>query len=347
MKAYQMVGWQQPPEFRDVSVPEPGTGQVLIKVGGAGACHSDLHVMEYPDGTLPYAMPFTLGHENAGWVEKIGPGVEGFSVGDPVAVYGPWGCGHCYNCRVGAEIYCHNAENVNSGAAGGGLGLDGGMAPYMLVQSSRFLVPLASLPPKEAAPLTDAGLTPYHAIKRSLPLLTPQATAVVIGVGGLGHLAVQILRALTSSQIVAVDIAEDKLALAAEVGADATAISNEDAPAKIAELTKGLGADLVLDMVGADATMAMAGQMAKKLGHLTVVGAAGGSLPFSFFGVPTECSMATTYWGSLPELMELIALAERGRIKSHNTYYSLDQVEEVYDIMRAGKLQGRAVIVHE
>jgi alcohol dehydrogenase, propanol-preferring len=345
MKAFQLVGWQQKPELRKVRVPDPGPGQVLIKVGGAGACHSDLHVMEWPAGTLPYNVPFTLGHENAGWVEKLGAGVDGFTKGDPVAVYGPWGCGYCYACRQGIEIHCENAANVNGGAAGGGLGLDGGMAEYMLVPSSRFLVPLTSLTPKEAAPITDAGLTPYHAIKRSLPLLGPQASAVVIGVGGLGHMAVQILRALTSVQIIAVDIAADKLKLAAEVGADATVLSDEDAPARVAELTRGQGAELVLDVVGVDATMTMAGRMAHKMGHLTVVGMAGGTLPYSFFSLPAECALTTPYWGSLPELIEIIALAESGRLKSHNTYYPLERAQEAYDAMRSGTLPGRAVIV--
>ena len=345
MKAFQLVEPQQEPRFRDVPVPEPGNGQVLIKVGGAGVCHSDLHLMEWEAGMLPYRLPFTLGHENAGWVEKLGRGVEGFSVGDPVAVYGPWGCGHCYNCRTGIEIYCENAAAVNGGAAGGGLGLDGGMAEYMLVPSARFLVPLSSLPPKEAASITDAGLTPYHAIKRSLALLTPRASAVVIGIGGLGHLAVQILRALTSARIIAVDISEDKLDLAARSGADTALLSNEEAPAAVAELTGGHGAEVVLDMVGTDATLALASRMARQMGHLTVVGVGGGTLPFSFFAFPSECAVATTLWGSLPELVELIAMAENGHVRSHNTYYPLDRAPEAYDAMRAGTVQGRAVIL--
>lgn len=164
MKAFRLTAWQHPPELLDVDVPDPGPGQALIRVGGAGACHSDLHLMEWPAGQLPYPLPFTLGHENAGWVEKIGAGVTGFSIGDPVAVYGPWGCGHCRPCRLGIESYCENAAEIVG--AGGGLGLDGGMAPYMLVPAARFLVPLRDLHPRDAAPLTDAGLTPYHAIKR-------------------------------------------------------------------------------------------------------------------------------------------------------------------------------------
>src|SRR5690606_32232660 len=162
-------------------------GEVLIKVGGAGACHSDVHLMdEFDAGVVPWNPPFTLGHENAGWVETLGAGVTGLEVGQPVAVYGPWGCGTCSRCLLGVETYCENVMAAPVPGGGGGLGLDGGMAEYMLVKSSRFLVPLPDgLDPVHAAPLTDAGLTPYHAIKRSLPLLTPDSTAVVIGVGGL------------------------------------------------------------------------------------------------------------------------------------------------------------------
>jgi propanol-preferring alcohol dehydrogenase len=345
MKAYQLVQWQKEPELRDVEVPQPGIGEVLIKVGGAGACHSDLHVMEWPAGTLPYTLPFTLGHENAGWVEKVGSGVNGFSAGDPVAVYGPWGCGYCYNCRQGIEIYCDNLLTVNGGAVGGGLGLDGGMAEYMLVKSARFLVPLTTLPPKEAASITDAGLTPYHAIKYSLPLLNSMSSAVVIGVGGLGHMALQILRALTSARIIAVDIADEKLKFARKLGADEVMLSNDEAPAKIAELTKGRGADLVMDMVGNDATMSLAAKMCKKMGHLQIVGAAGGTLPFGMFILPNECAVSAPVWGSIPDLIELFALAESGLIKSHNTYYPLERAGEAYDAMRAGNVAGRAVIV--
>ena len=151
--------------------------------------------MEAPEGPKPFKFPFTLGHENAGWVEKLGPGVAGYSVGDPVLVYGPWGCGHCMNCRMGMENYCENIAEARPG----GLGSDGGMAQYLLVPSTRLLIPLGSLNPSEAAPLTDAALTSYHAVKRSLHLLGPGSTAVVIGVGGLGQMAVQLLRTLSGA----------------------------------------------------------------------------------------------------------------------------------------------------
>ena len=166
----------------------------------------------------------------------------------PVAVYGPWGCGRCRACRLSAENYCEHQAEI--GAFGGGLGLDGGMAEYMLVPHARLLLPLGDLDPRDAAPLSDAALTPYHAIKRSLHLLVPGSTAVVIGVGGLGHMAVQILRALTPAQVIAVDSSAEKLALAREIGADETVEPGDEAAARIRELTAGRGAELVLDDVG-------------------------------------------------------------------------------------------------
>jgi len=342
MKAFQLTGWQQPPELREVPVPEPGPGQVLLKVGGAGACHSDLHLMEAPEGPKPYKFPFTLGHENAGWVEKVGPGVEGYSVGDPVLVYGPWGCGQCLNCRMGMENNCENIADVRPG----GLGSDGGMAPYLLVPSTRHLIPLGKLDPRDAAPLTDAALTSYHAVKRSLHLLGPGSTAVVIGVGGLGQMAVQLLRTLSgATTIIAVDTAADKLKTAREMGADETLLSGDDATKRIRDMTRGRGAGLVLDMVGIDPTLKMAAQVARVLGHVTIVGLGGGALPVNFYNVPHECSVASPYWGSITELMEVVSLAQAGKIKMLLEHFPLERAGEAYDLLHDGKIGGRAVIV--
>jgi propanol-preferring alcohol dehydrogenase len=342
MKAYQLTAWQSPPEMREVDVPEPGPGEVLIKVGGAGACHSDLHLMEWPEGTMDFDLPFTLGHENAGWVEALGAGVEGLEVGEPVSVYGPWGCGRCRACRLSAENYCEHQAEI--GAFGGGLGLNGGMAEYMLVPHSRLLLPLGDLDPREAAPLSDAALTPYHAIKRSLHLLVPGSSAVVIGVGGLGHMAVQILRALSPARVIAVDTSAEKLALAREVGADETVEPGEGAAGRIRELTGGRGAELVLDNVGADETLALASAITRFEGHLTVVGLAGGKLEFAFGALPFESQLTIPYWGTAVELGEVLDLARAGKIHAHVERFGLDRVEDAYARMREGSLDGRAVI---
>jgi len=342
MKAYQLTAWQSQPEMHEVGVPEPGPGQVLLKVGGAGACHSDLHLMEWPEGQLDFELPFTLGHENAGWVEAVGAGVERLEVGEAVAVYGPWGCGRCRACRLSAENYCERQAEI--GAFGGGLGLDGGMAEYMLVPHPRLLLPLGDLDPRDAAPLSDAALTPYHAIKRSLHLLVPGSTAVVIGVGGLGHMGVQILRALSPARVVAVDASADKLRLAREVGADEALAPGEGAAEAIRELTAGLGAELVLDMVGAEETLALAAAISRFESHVTMVGLAGGSYPFGFGTLPFEAQLTLPYWGTAVELMEVLELARAGKIRAHVERFSLDDAPQAYSRMREGSLDGRAVV---
>ncbi|MGW0768489.1 NAD(P)-dependent alcohol dehydrogenase [Streptomyces sp. NPDC002676] len=342
MRAFRLVEWQKPPELREVPVPEPGPGQVLVKVAGAGACHSDLHIMEEPGPGSGEGLPFTLGHENAGWVETLGPGVTGFAPGDPVIVYGPWGCGVCANCREGRENYCQ----VASGLGGGLGGHDGGMAEYLLVPAARLLIPLGDLDPREAAPLTDAGLTSYHAVKRSLHLLGPGSTAVVIGAGGLGQMAIQILRALSAATvIVAVDTAADKLETAKRMGADEALLSGDEAVTRIKDMTRRQGAELVLDMVGVDPTLRTAAQVARVLGHLTIVGLGGGALPVNFFSPPHECSVASPYWGYLTELMEVITLAQQQKIKLLVEHFPLERAAEAYQLLHEGRIKGRAVIV--
>jgi propanol-preferring alcohol dehydrogenase len=323
-------------------VPEPGPGEVLVKVGGAGACHSDLHLMEYPPRARSFTLPFTLGHENAGWVETMGPGATGFSPGDPVIVYGPWGCGLCMNCRKGVENYCETPGKPSPGGLGG---TDGGMAEYLLVPSTRYLSPLGSLDPREAAPLTDAGLTSYHAVKRSVHLLGPGSTAVVIGAGGLGQMAIQVLKALcAATTVVAVDTSADKLEIARKMGADEGLVSGDDAVKRIKEITRGQGAELVLDLVGVNPTLTMAAQVARVLGHLTIVGLGNAALPVNFNSPPKECSVASPFWGSIPELIEVITLAQSGKIQMLVEHFPLDRAGDAYQLLHEGKIRGRAVI---
>ena len=340
------MNWKSEPELVEVPKPKPGPGQVVIKIGGAGACHSDLHLMhDFDKGLLPWNPPFTLGHENAGWVDSIGIGVTSVKEGDPVAVYGPWGCGTCARCQLGIETLCENPVGAPIPGGGGGLGLDGGIAEYMLVPFERFLIPLPSnLDPFAAAPLTDAGLTPYHAVRRSWSKMTPDSTVVVIGVGGLGHMAIQIIKATTAAKIIAIDSKHEALALALEVGADETLESNEKSASTIREMTAGHGADVVLDFVGTEATLKMALAAARTLADVTLVGLAGGAVSFSFFSQGYEVSLQTTYWGSKPELIEVLDLASRGLIHVEHTRYSLDDSAEAYRDLVAGTVKGRAVI---
>ncbi|MEU8243000.1 NAD(P)-dependent alcohol dehydrogenase [Actinoplanes missouriensis] len=347
MRALRLMSWKSEPVLTEVEVPSPGPGEVLVKIGGAGACHSDLHLMhDFSDDSLGWGPPFTLGHENAGWVHAVGEGVTGLPIGTAVAVYGAWGCGDCSRCQVGVEPYCENPGATPAPGGGGGLGLDGGMAEFMLVRHTRHLIPLpAGLEPVTAAPLTDAGLTPYHAIRRSWPKLAPGSTAVVIGVGGLGHVGVQILKATTAARVIAVDTRTEALEIAEKHGADLMVPAGDGAADRIRAATGGHGADVVLDFVGANPTLALAAAVVRSVGDLTIVGIGGGSLPLSFFSVPYEASIQTTYWGSRSELAEVLDLGARGLVKPEMQTFGLDEAAGVYRTMHEGALQGRAVIV--
>jgi len=348
MKALRLLAWKSEPELLEMPEPEPGPGDVVIRVGGAGACHSDLHLMhDFEAGLLPWSPPFTLGHENAGWVHRLGPGVAGLEVGQPVAVYGPWGCGRCERCLAGVETYCEDPAHAPIPGGGGGLGLDGGMAEYMLVpDGARRLIPLPDgLEPTAAAPLTDAGLTPYHAVRRSWPKLTPRSTAVVIGVGGLGHMAVQAIKATTAARVIAVDSRAEALEMAARCGADTTVLTGNDAASQVMAATGGRGAEVVIDCVGVDATLVLGASVVRQLGDLTIVGIGGGSLTTGFFTLPYEASVQTIYWGSRPELADVLALAARGMLTPTTTTYSLENAAQAYRDLHEGKVNGRAVVV--
>jgi propanol-preferring alcohol dehydrogenase len=342
MQAVRFVGVGRPPQLEDVQKPSAGPGEVVVKIGGAGVCHSDLHVMEEDLGFNP---PFTLGHENAGWISDLGDGVTGFKEGDAVAVYGPWGCGRCHACQLSMENYCENWAQIKG--FGGGLGLDGGMAHYMLVPSARLLVPLGHLSPAKAAPLSDAALTPYHAIKRALPQLSGDSTVVVLGVGGLGHMAIQLLRVLTPVRIVAADVDDKKLEHAKALGADETVNNRNAAQAaqRIQQITGPRGAGLVLDCVGVQPTLDLGAALLGRNSVWTIVGLGGGRHDFRHGSTPYGTAMSIPYWGSRVELMEVIAMARDGRIHAETTEFPLDKAADVYAQLKAGEITGRAVLV--
>ena len=339
-----MVAWKTAPEYQEVPQPEPGPGQVLVKVGAAGICHSDVHVIhEFDEGVFNASLPFTLGHENAGWVEALGPGATGFEVGEAVAVYGPLGCGSCARCQVGDENLCDRLADLPG--AGWGLGVDGGMAQYMLVDSPRQLAALGDLDPVLAAPLTDAAVTPYRAVKRSQRVLGPGSVVAVIGIGGLGHLAVQILRAMSPSTVIAVDSRPEALAHATSVGAHHAVPAGEGAAEAIQDLTHGLGADLTLDLVGNEATMTLAMATTRSAGRIMLVGVAGGAVPWSFWSTKFEVELSASTWGSISDLTEVIALARSGHLKPTVTTYGFDEIPAAFEALESGSLEGRAVIL--
>ncbi|MFF3994116.1 NAD(P)-dependent alcohol dehydrogenase [Streptomyces cyaneofuscatus] len=343
MKAVQYRAVGAAPEVVTVPDPEPGPGQVLLKVTAAGVCHSDIAVMNWPADQIPFPLPLTLGHEGVGTVAALGDGVDGLSVGDSVAVYGPWGCGICVNCAEGKENYCLRASEL--GIMPPGLGAPGAMAEYMIVDDPRHVVPIGDLDPVKTVSLTDAGLTPYHAIKRSLTKLVPGSTAVVIGTGGLGHVAIQLLRAMTAARVIALDVTEEKLDLARAVGAHEAVLSDEKAAARVKELTGGLGAHVVLDFVGAPPTVGTAGAVARVDGDVTIVGIGGGALPVGFGSLPYGTSVSAPYWGSRKELAEVLDLAHAGAVDVHVETYSIDEAPLAYERLHDGRINGRAVIL--
>jgi propanol-preferring alcohol dehydrogenase len=321
----------------DVEVPTPGPGQVLVKVAGAGLCHSDCMIMHSGAAVYGGGKGFTIGHETAGWVEAVGEGVRTVSPGKPVVVHAEYGCGQCPTCLGGNERYCP----VIKPAGGAGLGFDGGLAEY-LVAPVRAIVPLPDgLDPVDAGPLDDAGLTPYHAIRTSMPWLEVGSVAVAIGIGGLGHLAVQILRAVSPATIVAVEKDPGRRRFALELGADVALDPEDDAAAQIKALAKAEGnhdgASLVLDLVGADPTLALGAASVARQGKLVCIGAALGSVPFGLIHVPWECTCQNSYSGEAWELAQLVQLAAAGKVVVSSQHITLDDVPEAYERLDKGE----------
>lgn len=343
MRALQYVEIGQPPRVVEIDTPEPGPGQVRLKVTAAGVCHSDEFVMSLPEEAYTFGLPLTLGHEGAGTVDKVGDGVANLELGTSVAVYGPWGCGRCHACARGAENSCPYAAEL--GIAPPGLGAPGAMAEYMIVDDVRHLVPLGDLDPVRNVSLTDAGLTPYHAIRTSMPKLVAGSTALVIGTGGLGHVAIQILRALTGARVIALDVTDEKLALAKEVGAHDALLSDESAAQAVRDMTGGLGASVVFDFVGAPPTVEIASAAVATEGDVQLVGIGGGAAAVGFGVTPYDATFRAPYWGTRSELIEVFEMAHRDQVHVEIETYSLDEGPQAYERLHAGKVRGRAVIL--
>jgi alcohol dehydrogenase, propanol-preferring len=337
MRAYRLLDWQRP-GFTEVAMPAPGPGQVLVRVGGVGLCHSDVLFLQAPPGLLPYPVPFTLGHEIAGWVERLGAGVDDLQPEDGVAVSCMSTCGRCRWCRRGADNYCVDSWH------GRGFGLDGGLASHLVV-ARRDLVPLGSLPPQQAAPLTDAGATSYHAVRRVLPKLRPGSTAVVIGVGGLGGYAVQWLRMLSPARIIAVESREPRLAVAKQLGAHEVLTAGDGMSRRLREAVGDDGADAILDFVGTDQTLNAAIRNAATMGSVAIVGQGFGTAQIRFGQPAFDCDVFVTQGSTVAELTDVIALAESGDVTIEVEQFTFDDTPVAYERLTAGTLNGRAVVV--
>tara|TARA_R110000787_G_scaffold98736_1_gene203013 strand:- start:616 stop:1632 length:1017 start_codon:yes stop_codon:yes gene_type:complete len=336
MKATRFYEVGKPLTIEDVPEPEVGPTDVLVKIAGAGVCHSDLHVIDGEVGVK--RRPITLGHENAGIVEKVGSLVTEVQPGDGVAVFGAWGCGICKICERQDENLCQNPIYP-------GVMVDGGWAEKLLVQHPRNLVKLNGLDPVIAAPLTDAALTPYRAIKKVMSKLGPGKRLGIIGIGGLGHMALQIAKALTpATRLAAIDVSDEKLAMAKTLGAHYTINGKGDVGAAVKAVTDGEGVDAIIDFVGSDATLQNAVACAAIGSRVVVVGIAGGTLPYSFWKLPLECEVTSSIWGNRQELREVLELARLGLITPHIERQPLEAVNDVLARLHEGKVQGRIVL---
>jgi len=323
-------------------VPEPKIGgplDVIVKIGGAGVCRTDLHIIEGQwDERMHTPLPYILGHENAGWVHEVGPAVTNVAAGDTVILHPTPTCGLCRACRVGDDMHCVSSSFP-------GLSTDGGMAEYLLT-SARACVKLEpQTRPADVAALADAGITAYHAVRKAIPLLYPGTACVVIGAGGLGHIGIQCLAALTAARIIVVDRNPDALKLAGQLGAQHTVVADGGQAGAVKDLTGGAGAEVVLDFVAEQGAEMDGWNMTAQAGSYFVIGY-GGTLHIPTLDIiSTERNIIGNIVGTWAELAELMALAQSGKVTLHTRTYPLDAAADALADLDAGRVRGRAILV--
>src|SRR3989440_6026095 len=326
------------------SVDEPTAGgplDVVVRIGAAGLCRTDLHIQEGEWAQKSgVELPYTPGHENAGWVHEIGSAVSNVDVGDTVIVHPYISCGQCGPCRAGDDMHCLSGSFP-------GIDRDGGFAD-LLKTSARSVVKLdTSLQPKDIAALADAGLTAIHAVKKAIPVLGPGTRVVVIGAGGLGHIGIQCLKALTPAEIIVIDPSEPALALAREVGADQTIKVDGTHVDKVRELTDGLGAEAIIDFVGEKGAIEDGIAMVRDGGFYYVIGY-GENIDIPTIDVISrEISFIGNLVGTYNDLSELMTLTAQGRVRLHTTTYPLDGINDAMADLDGGRLQGRGILIPE
>ncbi|MDQ1734236.1 MAG: NAD+-dependent secondary alcohol dehydrogenase Adh1 [Pseudonocardiales bacterium] len=340
MKAVQLGKYHSAPELQDVADPKiSGPLDVIVKIGGAGVCRTDLHIIEGQwEPKTGVELPYTLGHENAGWVVEVGSAVTNVAVGDAVILHPLVTCGLCRACRDGDDVHCLASKFP-------GVDTDGGYAEYLHTTARSAIKLDSTLQPVDVAALADAGLTAYHAVAKAARKLRPGDKALVIGAGGLGHIGVQVLRALSSVEMIVVDRNAAALALAAELGAEHTVLADGHQVEAIAELTGGAGAEAVIDFVGEGGALEDGVASLRRNGDYYVIGY-GGTL-----NVPTidiisaEINFIGNLVGSYNDLAELMVLAARGKVTLHTSSYPLAEFARALDDLDAGSVRGRAILV--
>src|SRR2546426_25244 len=339
MKAARLFSYDKPLKIVDVDAPRiKNPSEVLVRVTGAGVCHTDLHIVEGVwREKVQVNLPYTLGHENAGVVQEVGDAVTSVKKGEKVIVHPVITDGTCRPCRIGEDMHCENLVFP-------GITADGGFAEYLRT-SERSLVKIHNLDPEDVAPLADAGLTAIRAVKKVASRTTSGSNVVVVGVGGLGDLALQLLRCMTNAVIIAADVAESKLRLAEKMGAHRVVDARRDPVKQVMDITANRGADVVIDLVGNDLTLANGMKMLHKGGTLIIVGY-GGTLSVKAIDVIfSEFSVLGSLVGNLGELPELIELTRHGKVRVSTQKGELAQVNDILEQLKKGTLEGRGGVI--
>jgi NAD+-dependent secondary alcohol dehydrogenase Adh1 len=340
MIAARLHRYHDPLTVEQIAEPQiTAPHDVIVRLGGAGLCRTDLHIQEGQWAEKSgVELPYVLGHENAGWVHEIGSAVTNVAVGDTVIVHPLVTCGLCRPCRAGDDVHCEN--NLFPG-----ISVDGGFAE-LLKTSARAVVKLdPSLHPKDIAALADAGLTAYHAVKKAAAILHPGSRAVVIGAGGLGHIGIQCLAAMTPAEIIVVDPSERARALAGEIGADHTLAVDGKQVDTILEMTDGRGAEAIIDFVGEKGAIEDGVAMLRNAGSYYVIGYGENINVPTIDIISREINFIGNLVGSYNDLSELMTLTAQGQVTLHTSAYPLEAVNDAMADLDAGRLQGRGILV--
>lgn len=341
MKALRLHAFNQLPKVEDVREPEvTGPFDVIVRIGGAGVCRTDVHFMQGELGDRSHLLPMTLGHENAGWVQEVGPAVTNVAPGDAVICHPIVPCGLCRPCRDGDDVHCTDRGST-------GLDSDGGFAELLKTHARSVIKLPAGVEPAEVAGHADGGLTAYHAAKKanSMGLLYPGSRTVVIGVGGLGHVGIQVLKAISATEVIAIDVVDEALELAKECGADHTVRADAHQVDTVLEITEGAGAQAVLDYVGEHGSTSAGFRMLGRRGSYFVVGY-GEMINVSTMDViRTERDFIGNFIGRYNELVELMALAKQGKATMHSQMYDLEDGPRAFSDLLEGRIRGRGILI--